>query len=213
MSNDSTRLRPLRIVAPATVAANPAQPDPARSARFKSLMNAACAVRTDAFQPAPEHASEASSAPDEDPSAALSEEVSAPTPPAIQSNHEAPRASGANARRTITPRAGPSFSARMLPGDMAHEDGSSQLDRLVEHIASIIGFKRASLEEYAVTIKLDRNLIDDTTLHLAISPSRLSLRFQSPVLASRALIYAHADGLCARLEARVKRPTTITVTA
>ncbi len=101
----------------------------------------------------------------------------------------------------------------MLPGDMAHEDGPSQLDRLVEHIASMIGFKRASLEEYAVTIKLDRNLIDDTTLHLAISPSRLSLRFQSPVLASRALIYAHADGLNARLEARVKRPTNITVTA
>lgn len=211
MSNDSTRLRPLRIVAPATVPAAPPLLDPARSARFKSLMSAASALRTDSLPAAPVHDSEASAA-DADQPEAPPEQTSAAMEPAIRSTSEPASASDANANRVIAPRAGPGFSARRVSSGTAHEDGASHLDRLVAQIASMIGFKSETPDEYAVTIKLDDKLVDDTTLHLAISPSRLSLRFQSPVLASRALIYAHADGLSARLEARVKRPTNITVT-
>ncbi|MFM0735973.1 type III secretion HpaP family protein [Paraburkholderia xenovorans] len=115
--------------------------------------------------------------------------------------------------RPLMPHAALASEVRMLSSDTLHEENNSRLEILTAHLSSMISFASAGREECAVAIKLDPKIIDETTVHVSISRSRLSLRFQSPLLASRTLIYTHADGLAARLESRVKRPTSIAVTA
>ncbi|MDN7177119.1 type III secretion HpaP family protein [Caballeronia sp. SEWSISQ10-4 2] len=115
--------------------------------------------------------------------------------------------------RPLTPHTDAAADSRMPSADTPNDDDPSRLDLLTAHLTSLINFTRAAPDDQAVTIRLDPKILDETTLHMAISRSRLSLRFQSPVPASRALIYTHANGLAARLESRVKRPTSIEVTA
>ncbi|WCM24386.1 type III secretion HpaP family protein [Paraburkholderia bryophila] len=242
MSNEPIPLRPLRIIAPATAAADPPPSDQARSARFRSLMMAVSAsaplpppsgqadaatdsARNDAnadadADAAPAPAIPRESAVDSAPAAQhddshtlpLTDHAKQPTPNRRLAAHRSPSFS-VRGNRPPAPRSGVSADSRLPSTDTPLDDNPSRLDRLTAHLTSLIDFTRAARDDQAVTIRLDPKILDDTTLHMAISRSRLSLRFQSPVSASRALIYAHADGLAARLEARIKRPTSIEVTA
>jgi hypothetical protein len=134
-----------------------------------------------------------------------------PTPNRRIAAHRSPSFS-VRGNRPLTPHAGVAADSRLPSTDTPLDDNPSRLDRLTAHLTLLIDFTRAARDDQAVTMRLDPKVLNETTLHMTISRSRLSLRFQSPVPASRALIYAHADGLAARLEARIKRPTSIEVT-
>jgi hypothetical protein len=90
----------------------------------------------------------------------------------------------------------------------ACEPTSSQI---LSRVVSLVRSSPPSIEDQTITVKLDPALIDETTLHVSISRAGLSVRFESPILASRTLLYAHVNTLATQLESRIKRPTQISI--
>jgi hypothetical protein len=118
--------------------------------------------------------------------------------------------SGGQRRERCTPT---TKDGRLLDSEYLGRRADLNLDSIVDQVASFSTRAAFATAENAITIKLDPDLLPETTLRVSISRSGLSIRFESPLLRSRTLIYAHANGLALRLESRVRRPTSITVSA